>query len=893
MASETTKNHHLHTCSSSSHYTYDLFLSFKGKDTGKNFIDHLYLALTQSGIHTFRHDYKLSIGNDRDLEIPKAIQESRVSIIVFSKDYVFTGRCLDELVNILDCKESNGQVVLPVYYKIDPAQIHEQTMTFGISEKGLAMDIKKVERWRVGLAQVANLPRWDLQNITNGPEAKFIKQIVRHVPNEHIGITLLRERICHKRVLIILDDIDQILKKLRISFDALDDDKMKDIFLDIACFFIGMDKDYAIDIFDGCGFFPVVGVTILIERCLLRIGGNNKLRMHDLVRDMGREVVREKFPFEPGKRSRLWFHEDATRVISKDEGSKAIEGLVLNQQKPMHLNTKTFAIMQKLRLLQINNVHLHGSFQGLFTELRWLCWHHCPLESLPTDLHPRKLVALDMQHSNLKTWNGMKFLTNLKRLNLSNSKFLRTTLDFSGVPKLDELSLRFCSSLLELDPSIGHLGTLTELNLGYCENLKSLPKSICNLRSLERLYLDECTNLDELPEKVGNMESLQELHATGTAISQLPDSIGLLKQLKNVSLAQSNRYTKANPWFSFLPLQIFSQTKTKIKFLPPTVSTLSSIKDIDLSDSNLSDADIPHDLSQLSSLGYLHLNGNKFRSLPSRLSQLRSLKHLWLNDCMVLQSIAEFPPNLRTLDASNCPLLEKLPDLSNLKYLECLDFSNCSSLVVLQGLQNIKSIKEIYLEGCSNLTTSFEESLFQGYSEGVVNRSIFLSRRGIPSWFSHKKVGSFISFDVPSGIETEFLEMTLWVDYVNEGKHAVGLKATIKNKTNETEWTYEANFFRTFEVNSWVSNGPQPYPLRSGDMIEVYVGGDTGLKIEKCGIHLAYKTDIKTTTQSSQAMVETESKNLDFIHEKRGHGAVQTSCELSNENRLSKRLKLE
>ncbi|KAI3817613.1 hypothetical protein L1987_11409 [Smallanthus sonchifolius] len=485
--------------------------------------------------------------------------------------------------------------------------------------------------------------------------------------------------------------------------------------------------------------------------------------MHELVRDMGREVVSEKFPFEPGKRSRLWFHEDATRVISKEEGSKEIEGLVLNQPKPMHLNTKAFAIMQKLRLLQINNVHLHGSFQGLFTELRWLCWHHCPLEYLPTDLHPRKLVALDMQHSNLKTWNGMKSLTNLKRLNLCNSKFLRTTLDFSGVPKLDELSLRF---------------------------------------------------------------------------------------------SQSNRYTKANPWFSFLPFQIFSQTKTEIKFLPPTVSTLSSIKDMDLSDSNLSDADIPHDLSQLSSLGYLRLNGNKFRSLPSRLSQLRSLKHLWLNDCMVLQSIAEFPPNLRTLDASNCPLLEKLPDLSNLKYLECLDFSNCSSLVVLQGLQNIKSIKEIYLEGCSNLTTSFEESLFQGYSEQVVNCSVFLSRRRIPHWFSHKKVGSFISFDVPSGIETEFLEMTLWVDYVNEGKHAVGLQATIKNKTNETEWTYEANFFRTFEVNSW---------------------------IEKCGIHLAYKTDIKATTQSSEAMVETESKNLDFIHEKRGHGAVKTSRELREE----------
>lgn len=416
----------------------------------------------------------------------------------------------------------------------------------------------------------------------------------------------------------------------------------------------------------------------------------------------------------------------------------------------MHLNTKTFTIMQKLRLLQINNVHLHGSFQGLFKELRWLCWHHCPLESLPSDLRLEKLVALDMQHSNFKTWNGIKvryplqllsvlffyftlppidtrnthrflllyyfvqFLTNLKSLNLSNSKLLRTTPDFSGVPKLDELSLRFCSSLRELDSSIGDLGKLTILNLGFCENLKSLPKSICKLRSLEHLHLDECKNLETLPEEVGNLESLQGLHATGTAIQQIPDSIGLLKKLKYVSLAQNKgRYTKPKPWFSFFPFQIVSQTKTEIKFLPPTVSTLGSIKDMDLSDSNLSDADIPNDLSQLSSLRHLHLNGNNFCSIPASFSQLRSLQHLWLNDCTTLQSIVELPPNLWTLDASNCPLLERLPNLSNLKSLKCLDFNNFSSLVTVQGLQNINTINEIYLEGCSNLSTTFEESLFQ------------------------------------------------------------------------------------------------------------------------------------------------------------------------------------
>jgi hypothetical protein len=48
---------------------------------------------------------------------------------------------------------------------------------------------------------------------------------------------------------------DQIQTKLRISFDALSDSTQKDIFLDISCFFIGMDKNSVIQILDACGFF--------------------------------------------------------------------------------------------------------------------------------------------------------------------------------------------------------------------------------------------------------------------------------------------------------------------------------------------------------------------------------------------------------------------------------------------------------------------------------------------------------------------------------------------------------------------------------------------------------------------------------------------------------------
>ena len=108
----------------------------------------------------------------------------------------------------------------------------------------------------------------------------------------------------------------QIQSQLKTSFDELDDDKLKGMFLDIACFFIGMDKDYVGKILDGRGFYPEIDINILRERSLLTVNSENKLQMHNLLRDMGREIIRQMDP-NPGKRSRLWLHEDVMEVLQK------------------------------------------------------------------------------------------------------------------------------------------------------------------------------------------------------------------------------------------------------------------------------------------------------------------------------------------------------------------------------------------------------------------------------------------------------------------------------------------------------------------------------------------------------------------------------------------------
>lgn len=109
----------------------------------------------------------------------------------------------------------------------------------------------------------------------------------------------------------------EIHEKLRISFDGLNDDNERDIFLDISCYFSGMDKNNANQILDGCDFSVEIGMSVLLQRCLVTVRETNKLMMHDLIRDMGREIVREKFPKEHGKRTRLWHDKDAADVLTK------------------------------------------------------------------------------------------------------------------------------------------------------------------------------------------------------------------------------------------------------------------------------------------------------------------------------------------------------------------------------------------------------------------------------------------------------------------------------------------------------------------------------------------------------------------------------------------------
>ncbi|CAN6564223.1 unnamed protein product [Malus baccata var. baccata] len=797
-------------------WNYDVFLSFSGEDTRKGFTGYLHAALEGKGYQAYMDEDDLERGEEIKKELYRGIEESKISIIVFSKKYADSSWCLDELVKIMECRSKLERHVLPIFYHVDPSHVRKQNGdlagAFQKHEEGISAEKddkereakrERVKQWRKALTEAADLGGYTITG--DRREAELIREIVDnfilkwlpstyslHVANHQVGISsriqdiitylssgesndvlmvgiwgmgglgkttaakaiynqihhefefksfladisdnkskhrlvdlqgklvsdilkkkesrissvvegisLIKQHLRRRRVLVIMDNIDEveqlnaiagnhdwfgsgsriiittrhedllkqakvnmiypaqklnegealelfswhafghsqpnkenldlskkfvskcgglplalevlgsflfprpivewksqlekmktipegkIIKPLRISFEGLDYTQ-KAIFLDISCFFIGKDKDYVAKVLDGCRFFATIGISVLRERCLVTVA-DNQLYVHDLLREMARVIISEKSSGHPEKWSRLWNPEEVTDVLKNKSGTGKVEGLALHSRTSF--STVAFAKMKKLRLLDLSSVELNGEYKHLSKELIWLRWVDCPLKSIPDDFFNQdKLVVLEMRRSSLvQVWEGSKSLHNLKTLDLSYSRSLQESPDFSQVPNLEELILSSCHNLSEIHPSIGHLRRLSLVDLQGCYFLSSLPRDFYKLKSVETLLLNSCNQLEELHEDIGEMISLRTLEADYTAIREVPPSIVGLKNLTRLSL-----------------------------------------------------------------------NGNKFCSLPN-LSGLSKLETLWLNGSRYLHTISYLPTNLEVLFADDCPELKTVP----------------------------------------------------------------------------------------------------------------------------------------------------------------------------------------------------------------------------------------
>lgn len=144
--------------SSSSSHTgqYDVFLSFRGEDTRKTFVSHLYKALVTRGISTFKDNRKLEMGDYIPTKLCTAIRTSKIAILVISHNYATSGWCLDELQLIMELVEKKEIEVVPIFYGVNPSDVRHHRGNFDLRRYRYTDRAYNVVRWREALTRIAN-----------------------------------------------------------------------------------------------------------------------------------------------------------------------------------------------------------------------------------------------------------------------------------------------------------------------------------------------------------------------------------------------------------------------------------------------------------------------------------------------------------------------------------------------------------------------------------------------------------------------------------------------------------------------------------------------------------------------------------------------------------------
>ncbi|XP_056174859.1 serine/threonine-protein kinase/endoribonuclease IRE1a-like [Syzygium oleosum] len=339
-----------------------------------------------------------------------------------------------------------------------------------------------------------------------------------------------------------LDELEKVpelhvKQNLMVIIKALPD-KQRKIFLDIACFFIGEDESVACYLWSDCDATSQLELKVLVLSSIVKIE-NNKLWMHDQLRDLGRDIVKLEHR-ELGKRSRLWMHEDALDVLTNEKGTKRVEGVLLkfDSGSEWSFGPAHFENMSNIRFLRLDQANLEGNFKGLLSSLRWLHWQGCPRNLGAQNLDLEKLVILDLSWSKVhEKWNGWSEIEkagNLKVLNLTGCVDLIRTPDLSHYKRLERLILEKCNRLVEIG-SVKSLESLVSLNLRFCTELNKLPEELGFLMSLEEILIDG-TAVQEIPASVGHLKNLTRFSARNCLSSiQLPDSISRLIEAESSS----------------------------------------------------------------------------------------------------------------------------------------------------------------------------------------------------------------------------------------------------------------------------------------------------------------------------------------------------------------------
>ncbi|PKI33205.1 hypothetical protein CRG98_046401 [Punica granatum] len=226
--------------------------------------------------------------------------------------------------------------------------------------------------------------------------------------------------------------------KLRISYDALEHEQQQ-MFLDIACLFSWKDKKTVAHMWeDQYKFSPEADIEVLQLLSLIKIGEDNMLRMHDQLRDLGRGIVRQENPKDPGKQSRLWGDEAVDVLLNNQMMAMKLKVLDLSYCKELARtpDLSPFCNLERLNLRDCERLQVIDPSIGKLKHLASLNMTDCHfVKELPKQLDSKEM-SLEL------VIDG----TSIKKL---------PTLD--GLMKLETLSANNCACLTQVSSSISHL----------------------------------------------------------------------------------------------------------------------------------------------------------------------------------------------------------------------------------------------------------------------------------------------------------------------------------------------------------------------------------------------------------------------------------------------------
>ncbi|KAM7465883.1 hypothetical protein LguiB_013445 [Lonicera macranthoides] len=917
---------------------YEVFLNFCGQDTRYGFTDYLYNSLIRIGIRTFRDDNELRLREEIGPELVRAINDSKISIPIFSKNYASKKWCLIELAHMVQCWEIRGQKFFPIFYNVTPDDVQHQLNSYEEAfrqHKKRRYDGKVIQEWKDALKIVGQIKGLELEKETGRHEGQLVTIITdtifrilmqnnKHEDSDLIGMVSRIEKVdkllnihcdgvrfigihgmgglgktttaeviynkyqhhfeCHsflpdvretesrngivhlqtqllsailktrailvndcmdgirqikgvvgrKKVLIVLDDVndksqieglagswkwfgarsriiittrnkevlralestteegnpevygsyqpdyldpveslelfckhafgrknppedyktlsegiastaaglplvlkvtgsslygetdkelweykikelkdvpdEEVQKKLRLSFDPLTD-AQKEIFLDIACLFIGHDKTNLCYMWDDCGFHPGIVLNVLVRRSLITVGDDDILSMHDQLRDLGRQIVREEKLDKLGKWSRLWDSDKAFEVYETGQGTAKVKALRLdhgpstisfwNTKNTPNLIGEKFLKLPSLRYLNLGHESLYGDFEHCLQNLRLLRWKCFTPQFRATNLLLRNLVILDLSDSLIEEdcdlWSQIQMLDKLKVLDLSCCKWLRSVPFLSTFSNLERLAVKHCRKLCSLD-GIEELGSLRYLGATGCLLLETLP-NLSRLTKLKELEIEECGLITDIP-GLDKLESLELLNMNDCcSVKRLPD-LSNLKRLKRLEFTNGSELIELRGLDGLESLEYLNMGFCKYIETLPDLSKLKSLKELSVMYcEKLTEI---RGLEELKSLKRLYIGGCMLIENLPNFSNLRKLEFIDASGCKKLTEIRglEELKSLEHLNIGGCKLIENLPNFSNLRKLEFIDAFGCEKLTEIRGLEELKSLDHLDIGGC-------------------------------------------------------------------------------------------------------------------------------------------------------------------------------------------------